>query len=295
VVAVQNNPIIIDVTGHNLAKVEAANKKEKNKNINNDDDEEDEDYDKTEELLATLPKGLEQFQVSVPTDDKDMMTYHCLIKHSGRTLLFVNSIKTARRVDGLLRALGLNCRTIHAQLQQRQRLRALEAFRSSPIGVLVATDVAARGLDIPKITTVLHYDVARSSQVYIHRSGRTARANMTGRTISLVAPEDTVHHNAILKAQALTTLPLFKPDNAALPLLRDRVKLAKKIFTQSFILSQGTKENTWIKQNSTEADVELDDYMIEEIGTKEKQQQVHAKAKKALDKLKFVSILLMLF
>lgn len=68
--------------------------------------------------------------------------------------MFVNSIKTARRVDGLLRALGLNCRTIHAELQQKQRLKALESFRASPIGVLVATDVAARGLDIPRITSV---------------------------------------------------------------------------------------------------------------------------------------------
>ncbi len=77
----------------------------------------------------------------------------------------MNSIKTARRVDGLLRALGLNSRAIHAQLQQRQRLRALESYRAAPVGILVATDVAARGLDIPKITSVLHYDIARSPQV----------------------------------------------------------------------------------------------------------------------------------
>ncbi len=79
--------------------------------------------------------------------------------------MFVNSIKTARRLDGLLRALGLNCRTVHSQLQQRQRLRALDSFRSSPIGVLVATDIAARGLDIPKVEFVVHYDIARSTQV----------------------------------------------------------------------------------------------------------------------------------
>ena len=77
----------------------------------------------------------------------------------------MNSIKTARRVDGLLRALGFNCRTIHAQLQQRQRLRALESYRESANSILVATDVAARGLDIPQINSVLHYDVARSPQV----------------------------------------------------------------------------------------------------------------------------------
>ncbi len=79
--------------------------------------------------------------------------------------MFVNSIKTARRVDGLLRALDQPCRTIHAQLQQRQRMRALESFQSSPIGVLVATDVAARGLDVSNIQVVIHYDIARSPQV----------------------------------------------------------------------------------------------------------------------------------
>ena len=55
----------------------------------------------------------------------------------------MNSIKSARRIDALLRAMGVNCRTIHAQLQQRQRLRALDAFRAAPVGVLVATDVRA--------------------------------------------------------------------------------------------------------------------------------------------------------
>ncbi len=77
----------------------------------------------------------------------------------------MNSIKTARRLDGLLRVLELNCRTIHAQLQQRQRLRALESYSTSSNCILVATDVAARGLDISKIDYVIHYDIARSPQV----------------------------------------------------------------------------------------------------------------------------------
>ena len=59
----------------------------------------------------------------------------------------------------------MNSRAIHAQLQQKQRIKALESFQQAPIGVLVATDVAARGLDIPMIQYVLHYDIARSPQV----------------------------------------------------------------------------------------------------------------------------------
>ena len=111
--------------------------------------------------------------------------------------MFVNSIKTARRLDGLLRALDVNCRSLHAQLQQKQRLAALESFKEAPVGVLVATDVAARGLDISRVQSVLHYDVARSPQVYIHRSGRTARASQSGTAVSLVSPEDVAHHREI--------------------------------------------------------------------------------------------------
>jgi ATP-dependent RNA helicase DDX24/MAK5 len=120
-----------------------------------------------------LPAGLSQSELHVPATDKDALAYLYLLQHPGRTLVFVNSIKTARRLDGLLRALGLDCRALHAQLQQRQRLRALEAYQLAPRGVLVATDVAARGLDISEIASVVHFDVARSPQIYIHRSGRS--------------------------------------------------------------------------------------------------------------------------
>jgi ATP-dependent RNA helicase DDX24/MAK5 len=210
----------------------------------------------------------------------------------------------------LLRALEFNCRTIHAQLQQRQRLKALEAFQSAPIGVLVATDVAARGLDISKIQSVVHYDIARSPQVYIHRSGRTARANTTGTTVSLVNPEDSAHHAAICSALAAAgtsmskvvevvedtaatnapsrkknrkgkkgdaqqqpqpkpvenviertpKLPALPVDLSLLPPLRERVRLAKKIFTQSFVVSKRGKEQSWLKQSAQEADLDLDEY-----------------------------------
>ena len=186
---------------------------------------------------VALPKGLTQLQVSVPAEDKDLLAYYYLQKHQGRALLFVNSIKTARRVDGLLRALGVNCRAIHAQLQQRQRLRALESFSASPIGVLVATDVAARGLDIAKITTVLHYDVARSPQVYVHRAGRTARANEKGTSLSLVAPEDAVHHGHICDLLGVSALGPLAVDGEEVDILRERVALAKKVCSGFIIVS----------------------------------------------------------
>lgn len=202
----------------------------------------------------------------MPTEDKDIAVYYYLLKNAGRTLLFVNSIKTARRIDGLLRALGINCRTIHAQLQQRQRMRALESFRSSPIAVLVATDVAARGLDIPKITTVLHYDIARSTQVYTHRSGRTARAGQAGTSVAFVSPEDATFHDLICRAQHLHNLSVYKMDPSAIPILKQRVSLAKRIFTLSFVAGSQVKEKNWLLQTAKEADLVFDEYMRVEEG-----------------------------
>ena len=86
-------------------------------------------------LPVQLPATLTQLEVRVPAEDKDAALYYYLGRCSGRALLFVNAIKSARRVDGLLRALQLNSRVIHAQMQQRQRLRALDAFKAAPIGV----------------------------------------------------------------------------------------------------------------------------------------------------------------
>jgi len=93
----------------------------------------------------------------------------------------------------------------------------------------VATDVAARGLDISKIQSVIHYDVARSPQVYVHRSGRTARANQTGTAVSLVSPEDAAHHKAICGYLGFNSLPVLHVDLYSLPMLRQRVTLAKQV------------------------------------------------------------------
>eukprot|EP00605_Chrysophyceae_sp_TOSAG23-4_P000939 GSChrysophyteH1.ASY1.ANO1.1039.1 assembled CDS len=175
-------------------------------------------------------------------------------------------IKSARRVDGFLRALGINSRVIHSQLQQRQRLRSLDAFQASPTGVMVATDVAARGLDITKITSVLHYDIARSTEVYVHRSGRTARANQKGISISLVSPDDCLHHDSICSAIGLdSTMPLHQIDSDLLSTLREKAKLAKRIFTLSFASSQNAKDRAWVQQNADSTGLSLDDYTVSEM------------------------------
>ena len=189
---------LVDVTSADALSTVRRGAKEKGESLS-ESEKKEEDFGNVTALAQNLPKHLTHKQVNSPIEEKDVYAYYYLHCNPGkRILIFVNSIKTARRLDGLLRALHLDCRVIHAQLQQRQRIRALESFQKSSTGILVATDVAARGLDIANIDVVIHYDIARSPQVYIHRSGRTARANRAGTSISIVSPEDHIHHSAIV-------------------------------------------------------------------------------------------------
>lgn len=75
-------------------------------------------------------------------------------------------------------------------MEQKQRLRNLEKFRDNPDSLLLATDVAARGLDIPNVDYVIHYQVPKTAEIYVHRSGRTARANTVGNALLLIEPKE---------------------------------------------------------------------------------------------------------
>lgn len=119
---------------------------------------------------------------------KDLYLYYFLQRHPGRTIVFCNSIDCVKRLGQLFNLLNCQPRPLHAQMNQRQRLKNLEKFTASPTGLLIATDVAARGLDIPNVQHVIHYQVPRTTENYVHRSGRTARANNEGITVLIMEP-----------------------------------------------------------------------------------------------------------
>lgn len=126
----------------------------------------------------------------VPSGQKTDWLVRFLREETGPILVFV---RTRRGADRLARALaGRRIRTaaLHADRSQRERMAAVEGFRSGAYRVLVATDIAARGLDIDGITHVINYDVPQSPDAYVHRVGRTGRALSTGTALTLVSPGD---------------------------------------------------------------------------------------------------------
>ena len=127
---------------------------------------------------------------SVPAAEKTEWLAKFLRRASGPVLVFVRTKSGAERLARKLASLGLKAAALHADRTQAQRTQAVEGFRSGSYRVLVATDVAARGLDIDGITHVVNYEVPSSREMYVHRVGRTGRADATGTALTLVAPEE---------------------------------------------------------------------------------------------------------
>ncbi|KAK5239265.1 ATP-dependent RNA helicase, partial [Cryomyces antarcticus] len=138
-------------------------------------------------MAAHLHEGL----VECAGTEKDLYLYALLLHYPRtRTLVFTNSISAVRRLLPFLQNLNLPVHGLHSQMAQKARLRSVERFTANPGAILIATDVAARGLDIPGVQLVLHYHLPRAADTYVHRSGRTARADASGSSILLCAPEE---------------------------------------------------------------------------------------------------------
>jgi ATP-dependent RNA helicase RhlE len=132
-----------------------------------------------------------QFVYEVPKHLKPALLVHLLRQPSLNMVLVFSRMKHgADRLARSLEAHGIRSATLHSNRSQNQRLRALKDFKSGAVRVLVATDIAARGIDVDGISHVVNYDFPMHPEDYVHRIGRTGRAQAVGDAISFVTPED---------------------------------------------------------------------------------------------------------
>jgi len=135
------------------------------------------------------------------TEEKKGPLLRYIIKHNDlkQVLVFTSSVYQADNVADKLRKNGIDASAIHSKKSQGARTEALSKFKSGTIRVLVATDLLARGIDIEFLPYVINYELPRSPKDYIHRIGRTGRAESPGEAISFVTPEDQHHFKIIQK------------------------------------------------------------------------------------------------
>jgi superfamily II DNA/RNA helicase len=232
-----------------------------------------------------LPPGLELCYIKTVGGQKDAYLYYFLRRFPGRSLVFTNSIDQTRRLAQLLTTLQLPARALHAKQQQRQRLKSLDTFKAQGKAILVATDVAARGLDIPLVDHVIHYDLPRSLEVFVHRAGRTARAQREGLSFALVAPRDERMHADVGRllegggggggGGGGMMMSQFPVDLQELNAVRERVGLAGRIVGFEQEVGRKQASQSWFLKSARDADLELDEELLEEAnaGTEKDRQR----------------------
>lgn len=169
---------------------------------------------KIEELAKTLLKNPVEIKLAVskPAEKIKQEAYVCyetqklgIIKDifkAGdlkRVIIFCGSKMKVKQVNAALQRKHINCGEMHSDLEQAERDDIMFKFKSGQLDVLVATDIVARGIDIDDIAMVINYDVPHDAEDYVHRIGRTARADRDGRAITLVSEDDIYHFQQIEK------------------------------------------------------------------------------------------------
>jgi len=149
---------------------------------------------------ASIPEQLEQRAIEVDRHNRTMLLKHLITTEKwSRVLIFVASKRTANNVILKLSRADINAQALHGDLTQSERSSALADFKSGRCKILVATDLAARGIDIPHMPCVLNYDLPRSPADYVHRIGRTGRAGEVGLALSFIDHESDSHFKLIEK------------------------------------------------------------------------------------------------
>lgn len=171
---------------------------------------------------GTTTEQVEQELFVVPKNQKMALLTELLLQYKGTVLVFSRTKHGAKRITRVLNKIGHKAAEIHSNRSLNQRREALEGFKKGKYRVLVATDIAARGIDVTEIELVVNYDLPDNSEDYVHRIGRTGRAQHTGKAISFACPEQKKDVRAIEKLiQAV--LPV-----QPLPSLPDLPKVDKK-------------------------------------------------------------------
>ncbi|KAJ8078680.1 ribosomal RNA processing protein [Marasmius tenuissimus] len=204
-----------------------------------------------------------QYYLLMPLKDKDAyLIYLANSLAQNSMIIFTRTVHDAARLSIILRTLGFQAVPLHGQLSQSQRLGALSKFKSGGRKILVATDVASRGLDIPSVDIVINFDIPTHSKDYIHRVGRTARAGRAGKSITFVTQYDVELIQRIEKVIG-KKMDLWSTDPEEVALLKERVAEAGRLATIELKEAGSNSKRKRGTGGKTKDDADRDDDMME--------------------------------
>eukprot|EP00058_Branchiostoma_floridae_P013741 XP_002599229.1 hypothetical protein BRAFLDRAFT_64422 [Branchiostoma floridae] len=217
---------------------------------------------------------LQQSYLFIPSKYKDVYLVSILNELAGNSfMVFCSTCNNTQRTAFLLRNLGFNAIPLHGQLSQNSRLGALHKFKAKSRSILIATDVASRGLDIPHVDVVINFDIPTHSKDYIHRVGRTARAGRSGKAITFVTQYDVELYQRIEHLIG-KKLPLYKTEEEEVMVMNERVMEAQR-YARMEMKEQGGK-----KGGKRSAAADDDDDTMEATGIRKKVKKFQKTKKK---------------
>jgi len=170
-----------------------------------------------------------QYYIFIPLKLKELYLVHIMNEMAGNTfMIFCSTCSATLRLSLMLRSLGFTAIPLNGQMSQNKRLASLNKFKSKSRSILLATDVASRGLDIPHVDIVVNYDIPTHSKDYIHRVGRTARAGRSGKAVTFVSQYDVELYQRIEQLLG-KKMPLYPSVEEEVLLLGERVGEAARI------------------------------------------------------------------
>jgi len=170
-----------------------------------------------------------QYYLFIPLKLKELYLVHIMNEMAGNSfMIFCSTCSATLRLSLMLRSLGFTAIPLNGQMSQNKRLASLNKFKSKSRSILLATDVASRGLDIPHVDIVVNYDIPTHSKDYIHRVGRTARAGRSGKAVTFVSQYDVELYQRIEQLLG-KKLPLYPTVEEEVLLLGERVGEAARL------------------------------------------------------------------
>ena len=248
---------------------------------------------------AILPSKLELEAFKCEASNKDYYLYYLLSTNKDKSIIvFTNSISHTKKLFSIFSYFDFNIKCLHSKMQQRQRISKLDKFRNNAKNkdtnlnlnnydttensvnimkdnsltkgnVLICTDVGARGLDIPEVDLVIHYHIPNNAENFVHRSGRTARVNKSGKCVSLVSDKELNQYKSILREIKIYEITLKSMPISNLDKYKSLFNTVKEVEKTSFLSKKNLRDNEWLRKQANKCDLLLDDNLEEEIKYKE--------------------------
>ena len=262
--------------------------------------------EKEEDILKKKLKGetiLEENQPSILPSKMEIECYKCessikdyylyfILKENimSKIIIFTNSISQTKKLYSIFNYFNeFKCSILHSKMSQNIRMKNYDKFKNNKNAILFCTDIGARGLDIPFVDLVIHYHIPLKTETFIHRSGRTARANNNGKVTSLISEKEfNLYKNIMIdlhyKQFSMKTIDLNQIEK-----IKSLFEFAKQIERDNYKIQKENKEKQWYDINAKKLDIIYDDYNENEEENVERkiEKKILNKKRKLLTKEKF--------